>query len=360
MGTRFACLLFICLVCWSLLLYFQSLDPQPVCTWRFQNYSASQWEFEWSRDILRRQDNVSDFLFNDREKSLRFVRTNWYLLTQDSVGKVAEEDLSLFSEMHYKLRCGNADYHGVQLIEPLIGMLRDPLFLVRQPMPHFDTPGVDPVQSKRFLLPALQAPFKMIAGSAKHVTWLLKQGPAPWVASPGSRTILFDLGSSYYGSWAGNSEALGTKWFVHLLHNRGLIFHRIFAFEYTKLDPYQLWEDVPSELMSVYSPINHGVEAAPDSKFNPWNLIKAVCTQTDFVIVKLDIDNVVLESVLMAQLRRDKFLLSLVDEMFFEHHTDIPEMNGFWGKQNAMEKLADSYQLFTELRAAGIRMHSWP
>lgn len=112
--------------------------------------------------------------------------------------------------------------------------------------------------------------------------------------------------------------------------------------------------------MSVYSPINHGVEAAPDSKFNPWNLIKAVCTQTDFVIVKLDIDNVVLESVLMAQLRRDKFLLSLVDEMFFEHHTDIPEMNGFWGKQNAMEKLADSYQLFTELRAAGIRMHSWP
>lgn len=171
----------------------ESRDPQPVCTWRFQNYSASQWEFEWSRDILRRQDNVSDFLFNDREKSLRFVRTNWYLLTQDSVGKVAEEDLSLFSEMHYNLRCGNADNHGVQLIEPLIGMLRDPLFLVRQPMPHFDTPGVDPVQSKRFLLPALVVE----AGSSS-------MGRESWVKDDFVRSgkfLLRFMGRKLRGAW---------------------------------------------------------------------------------------------------------------------------------------------------------------
>ena len=82
------------------------------------------------------------------------------------------------------------------------------------------------------------------------------------------------------------------------------------------------------------------------------------------------------EADLIEQILRSALLVSLVDELYFEHHaSDNPAMRykycwtkfrgafscqlelGYAVKVNAT--LQESYELFTRLRDAGIRAHSW-
>ena len=62
----------------------------------------------------------------------------------------------------------------------------------------------------------------------------------------------------------------------------------------------------------------------------------------------------------MEQLSDVPHTRSLVDEMYFEHHVNLPEMNPSWNTFEETTTIVTSYELFTQLRNAGIRMHSWP
>jgi hypothetical protein len=76
---------------------------------------------------------------------------------------------------------------------------------------------------------------------------------------------------------------------------------------------------------------------------------------------QLDIDTPHIEGALIQQLMQDPNLTALVDEMCFEHHVYIPEMQKYWGVgADSPNTLATSYQYYTDLRNKGIRMHSWP
>ena len=103
--------------------------------------------------------------------------------------------------------------------------------------------------------------------------------------------------------------------------------------------------------------------------------VAQVARPSDYVVVKLDIDNSMTELALIEQLLDGNSPASgLVDELFWEHHVagsllSCPRLmryhrNSGWGTMtfntsDTRETLAGSYDLLTRLREQGIRAHSW-
>jgi hypothetical protein len=171
-----------------------------------------------------------------------------------------------------------------------------------------------------------------------------------------SKLILFDLGSSYFGGWKGDSTAAAGFWFYQYHRRFGIKFDRIIAFEHSLLDQKVAWEQLPDEVFPIYTLINVGI--SDNGTFNPWRMLRALTNENDYVIVKLDVDTPHLENSLINQVVDDKSIHTLIDELCFEHHTNVNEMIPFWG--HVPSKLQDTYTLFTKIRQLGIRMHSWP
>ena len=208
------------------------------------------------------------------------------------------------------------------------------------------------VQSKRFFLLGPSAPYQNFQPS-------ITPSIAPWLYHEDSRKILFDLGASFFngvGDTTTSSSVLGTRWFYEYFRLNSLYFDRIIAFEATQYSPKTYWNQIPDDIIGLFTFINVGVEK--QGKFNPWNILKSIAKIHDYVIIKLDIDTPILENELIEQILRDKSISSLIDEMFFEMHITVNEMTPFWGTPPG--RLNDTYITFTKLRQLGIRMHSWP
>jgi len=152
------------------------------------------------------------------------------------------------------------------------------------------------------------------------------------------------------------SSVVSTRWFYEYFRSISLHFDRIIAFEATEYSPRGYWNQIPDDIIGLFTFINTGVENS--GKFNPWNILKSIAKVHDYVIIKLDIDSPAVEDELVSQILNDKSISSLIDEMFFEMHIRIKEMVNSWG--NPPSELKDTYVCFTKLRQLGIRMHSWP
>ena len=94
---------------------------------------------------------------------------------------------------------------------------------------------------------------------------------------------------------------------------------------------------------------------------NPLVMLKSICTVDDFCSIKIDIDNTAVELEFIRQIVSDPELYTLIDELFFEHHTCNPYLWLWWGCEHGFcdHSLGDSYDLFLHLRKLGIRAHSW-
>lgn len=78
----------------------------------------------------------------------------------------------------------------------------------------------------------------------------------------------------------------------------------------------------------------------------------------DFVVLKLDIDNELLEEMVMDWMRDNPRLRRLVSEMYFELHHDAKEMAQFmWELTFPYPK---ALKTFREFREMGVPLHSWP
>lgn len=88
-------------------------------------------------------------------------------------------------------------------------------------------------------------------------------------------------------------------------------------------------------------------------------MLKDVSKPDDYVVVKLDIDNSLVELEFVKQLLNRTDLHLLIDEFFFEHHVNFQPMNPSWGTHKEVQQLADSYEIFKRLRQVGIRAHGW-
>ncbi len=259
--------------------------------------------------------------------------------------------------MYYRYECLHSSQSNrviSQYIEPLIGLLRDPLTMCsyRDLPSTLKIEGGAAVQSKRFFLLAPSAPYQN--KFSIPITSII-----PWIYQQDSQKILFDLGSSYFNGVSGNvasSSLIGTRWFYEYFRLNSLHFDRIIAFEASQYTPRTYWDQIPDDVIGILTFINTGVEKS--GKFNPWNILKSIATVDDYVIIKLDIDTPTLESELINQVLNDASIYSLIDEMFFEMHVTVNEMKPHWGAPRGA--LQDTYILFRKLRELGIRMHSWP
>lgn len=317
------------------------------------------WEQYWYNNIADLQNNVCSRLVqsdqtNKSIQALEYIHSLQQTIFSETLQSNKYDEL--FSKMHYRSECSKLTTSNAvtsQYIEPLIGLLRDPLTmcsiskLSRTP----SIPNVEPIQSKRFFLLGPSAPYQNYQSPIPAI--------APWLYQKGSQKILFDLGCSYFnGGSDPNSvtSTIGARWFYEYFRSKSLSFDRIIAFEAENYPPGTYWKQIPDDLTGILTFINNGVEKT--GKFNPWDILKRIAKIDDYVIIKLDIDTPELETFLINQVLTDKTISSLIDEMFFEMHITVNEMKGYWGSPPG--ELKDSYVLFTKLRQLGIRMHSWP
>jgi hypothetical protein len=288
---------------------------------------------------------------------------------------VTPATIDLFSRMTYTDTCG-VERDREQLIEPLVGHLRDPLTMC-DPIDEANRahlgglqPAKDPVQSQRHLLLGLVAPWRTVGDKGPWITnssWVPRANSPPppssssiieSCAAAASRLILFDLGASTYHGW-NSAPTYGTKWFVERFKRSKASVDRIFAFEFEPHTAAEIYRGVPDDLLPRYTYLNVGVDADGNGRFNPWRWLHEVANVGDHVVIKLDIDTPAIENALVAQLLASKPTMALVDEMFYEHHVDVRCMSQHWF-MHTTGTLRNTYDNFAALRRAGVRMHSWP
>lgn len=175
----------------------------------------------------------------------------------------------------------------------------------------------------------------------------------------GGRRLFFDLGAGLYHN--GNGDSL--QWLSRTYARLGLPFDRIFAWEAQPQNGVDVLRGVPAAVVDVLSYFNVPVDPRPGAAHNPLRVMRAVARRGDFVVLKLDVDNCTLERQLLHQIMRSDALTALISELYFEHHVIDSPMNAHaWKLEREPacdESLADSYRLFSQLRARGIRAHSW-
>jgi hypothetical protein len=320
----------------------------------FERYESSAWELEWLANI--------DSAWLDNECAImaqpkHYARALWSVYSTqrrmqlpalNARPSTVFADADIYSRLHY--RCNGKSMF--ELIEPLVGLLRDPLSIcknVPRPKPDVFQRGESSVQSKRWLL--LQ-PWSGGGGGADSSCQTLPRG---------ARRLLFDFGASTYAGWGSDGAAAGARWFVERYEVGDMHFDAIFSFEAVVQKPKSIYAGVPAALLPHYYYYNVGVERNRTSIFNPLTFIAAVAHAVDHVTVKLDIDSPGIENDVMAQLSQSPATQTLIDEMFFEHHVESTAMRPYW-KTNVQPgaRLNNTYQLMLSLRRRGLRMHSWP
>ncbi|OAA54372.1 hypothetical protein SPI_08991 [Niveomyces insectorum RCEF 264] len=296
------------------------------------------------------------------------------------------------SRMHYRRVCYDeqrdtfhpASGHGVQLIEPLFGMLRDPFdsWCGANKLTMEGYTGDNHGQSKLHILPQGFAPYAYTTedGSIQPTGWHT-HGIPPWHSSlrptPNEETgtafvvpqnVYVDLGSSYFGKWNKNAAAASGSWFYDKYHARGRKFNRFIAVEVQTLNDAEAYQQLPADLVGIYTLMNIGLTMGGD-KLNALEMIKRIVNPEDFLVFKLDIDSAPIEEPIVQSLLADDpengGASALIDELMFEHHVNFWPMNGqhAWKLSPTSTKDGDlltSYNLFRDLRKKGIRAHSWP
>ena len=364
-----------------------------ICQWYFLNYTPSSWEDYWFTNIEQFQNTVCETLADQGNVNKTVLAIERLMELQNFGRNRTRSDKQhgdeLMSRMFYRQECinplTNVQFQVAevsQLIEPLVGLLRDPL--TKCPRIHSLPASVYEGaidQSKRFFLLSIVAPFYIHSSARNHGNQVSmdsqfnkhNENPLPWMydrskldltdkeldtdrSKFSGHNILIDLGSSYFLGWSFAENATGGRWFYENYKRLGIKFDRIIAYEHSPLDPKTAWDQLPDDVFPVYTLIN--TACTTSGKFNPWVLLKSLAKRHDHVVVKLDIDNPAIEVPLMYEMLNDSSINSLVDEVFFEHHVTVKEMLANWG--GSAYKLKDSYVLFTKLRQLGIRMHSWP
>eukprot|EP01117_Protostelium_nocturnum_P007290 TRINITY_DN260_c0_g1_i2.p1 TRINITY_DN260_c0_g1~~TRINITY_DN260_c0_g1_i2.p1 ORF type:complete len:423 (-),score=111.44 TRINITY_DN260_c0_g1_i2:102-1370(-) len=372
---------------------YEDASNRTECQWRFDHYEPSAYETEWRTNLptwepilcaklLDQASNSTDILSRVVDLSYIDNSTRWERGVEDSAPlKKSDPRDKWFSRMHYVEECWlskapkakTVRKRGVQLIEPLWGMLRDPLdgYCGNQKVPSF--PKWDSTvhlgQSKQHILTFGFAPYfysDELPLNLEKPQWR-EYGTPPWQFAKNPKTeelyeesqnVWLDLGSSYFGGWTNVANAASGLWGYEKYHKRGTEFKRFIAVEAEKLNASTAFSQVPADLFPYYVWINTFLSCGTGDNVDVLRILKSI-KKEDFFVFKLDIDSAPIEAPIAKEMLNNPDISDRIDEFMFEHHVDIAPMRGAWGG-GLKENLADSYRLFTTLREKGIRSHSWP
>ncbi|KAL8990563.1 MAG: hypothetical protein Q9177_000807 [Variospora cf. flavescens] len=331
--------------------------------------TTSPYEASWFASIETAQSNICEAVAKPEHKNASEIivtRTleltslpsslKWETYDTFNTTSFHSSD-SFMSRMHYNRTCYDsktetfklAKGKGIQLIEPLWGMLRDP----------FD-----------------------------HCSLRPSSDPRVGVAFQPPQNIHLDLGSSYFKVWGSDRGAASGQWFYDTYHARGQPFSRFIAVEVETLNDTTAFQQIPDDLVGVYTLMNVGLTMEEGDKLNTVDMIKRVVKPEDFFVFKLDIDSAPIEEPIVKSLLEDNpdegGASALIDELvsrphpcfgcgisiydpkliryaqMFEHHVNYSPMNGPWDNPQGVGGLHRSYNVFRDLRRKGIRAHSWP
>jgi len=302
-------------------------------------YHASAMELEWTQAPPKhgRICSTSHSAHQRRDASV------WLNYSQRSHGPSRPPTLDEAAVLSW-FSCGDGAHEP---IEPLSGVARHP---------HFPT-GCAGKDQKTNLF---------------DITYLVLKNACMERRSVGRRNLFFDLGSSEYDSKPVNLNT-GAGLFssiplFHALYARNCImFHSIFAWEYTQYYPRSYWSNVPADMKAILHFFNEPVvnigpreNHAEQITMNALQVLEDAATPEDFVVMKVDIDSTDIEVPLVWEIVRSPKLTSLVDEILFEYHFDVSPSFG-WGKGRGYDNhtVDDALRLMRELRAVGIRSHFW-
>ncbi|KAL9046002.1 MAG: hypothetical protein Q9214_001056 [Letrouitia sp. 1 TL-2023] len=376
-------------------------NSKGYCKWVFTHYESSEYELSWFQRIEVAQKDICKVVAQPQHAEASGVIVNrtlelmslpvehqWKTYDSFPPSNFSTKSDRYMSRMHYNRTCyddKSQSFHlapgkGIQLIEPLWGMLRDPYDVYCGELKlHTQRQQPHPGQSKAHIMPQGFAPYTYSVTdeeSALRSRWRT-HGLPPWHTSlrpfqdPRIGTafrfpqkIHLDLGSSYFGVWTMNNQAASGQWFYDTYHARGQPFDRFIAVEVETLNDTTAFEQLPPDLVGVYTLMNVGLTMDPGSKLNTIDMIKRLVAPEDFFVFKLDIDAAPIEEPIVESLLNDDpnngGASALIDELMFEHHVNYNPMNGPWGSPQGVGDLHRSYNVFRDLRRKGIRAHSWP
>ena len=309
------------------------------CYDEFVSYASSDLELFWHEHIAEYQDKNRAWprgcaqARKDVAKFEKWLETRKALSTNFDVAKV---DYSIFSTFTYKNTCTNEK--RIVPIEPLASYLRHPITTKC----FTDVPGLSPGLPVR--------PY-----NDEHDKDYLVVAPLP-KTTHNERKFYFDLGCSTYDAGLGGASL---SWFIDTYASQGIEFDRIFAWEMTRVDPKTFWKHVPERVKRKLSYFNIPVVASAGSPDNPLEYILKETTPSDFVVLKIDIDHPETEIALIQRILDEPRLALLIDEMFWEHHTEFSPMSSGWANFPMPDDQEMSYNYFEQLRKMGIRIHSW-
>ncbi|KAL8672044.1 MAG: hypothetical protein Q9168_003471 [Polycauliona sp. 1 TL-2023] len=341
----------------------------PYCKWVFSHYERSSpppfspattlplthpstespYELQWFSSIETAQSAICDAVAEpehaaasetivSRTVDLTSLPSSYKWPTYDTFNATTFNDADAYmSRMHYNRTCYNpktasfnlAKGKGIQLIEPLWGMLRDPFdrwcgdkALTTQNKNHPGPGG----QSKAHIMPQGYAPYRYDFSSSESLSsemdaanenWRT-HGLPPWHSSLRPRqdprigtafappqNIHLDLGSSYFKVWGHDTGAASGAWFYDTYHARGQPFDRFIAVELEILNDTIAYQQVPDDLVGVYTLMNVGLSMDEGDKLNTVDMIKRVVRPEDFFVFKLDIDSAPIEEPIVKSLLED-------------------------------------------------------
>ena len=308
------------------LLLLPPLVSSQACNKIFKKYYPSPFEEDWVSNIIEYQENIC--MLTTRKKH-RDKFKKWLDLSDaieqensnnevcGSVRQQVEQDNDIFSMMEYQYVCPKTKHplngqHVNESIEPLVGFLRDP-----RPVCLKKKTTVK-LEDKNFIL------FSNLKCNKGAITRARSVKPP--------RLIILDLGSTtFMYSLSGPSQSY--------------LYNKYTSFGYTNLERFLAWEarpypktqgyfdQVPVEVMPHYQFFNVKINAEKGGRYNPLTLLKAIAKPRDFVSLKLDVDNSDIEFDLIDQIVNDTEVSGLIDEFFFEHHSNVKEFQWAWKEQ---------------------------
>ena len=278
---------------------------------------------ESGNDWCALDDTTHRLWYNTRTGQLTRTRPAGAPLRRVQAGPIRPTNPALFSRFEYLDECASRPF--AEYIEPLVSQLRHPLNGCHL---KDGSGGIVAAGQDNARLMRRNQELRSLVVRNEERSHLV---PTPQL-QPQQRAYYFDAGAS---DWFRGIGGASLSYFTSMWARNGIDFDQVEAWEgTTSLEKFR--RTVPAKWASrvrhhqafVAASASASASAAP---FPP-TVIRRTTTPADYVLFKLDVDNVEVEQGIIDHLLSDAGAADIthVDELAWEHHVRNPWMDPWW------------------------------